>query len=281
VRQHAISFDVPPRDNVKAMAAAVSLFPVQPRDSSEEPRILLTGVPWSLYVTLRDGLDTPGLRMTYLEGALEIMSPSRNHEVSKTQIARLLELFCLERDIPLYGFGSTTFRKEEKQRGLEPDECYSRGRDTDVPDVALEVIVTHGAIDKLEVYRGLGVREVWLFESGAFRVLALGRDGYAPIGKCGLAGSGSGETRAPRGDGRSGRRVAGFSRGASREPLKRGRGPDDPTRSGGGAPLTQLEASADAARRGARSLPPRAAGTEATPAPRWPRTQPIGLLAGP
>ena len=163
------------------MAAASQLFPVHVRTPSEEPRILLTGVPWSTYVILRDTLDTPGLRMTYLQGALEIMSPSKTHEVSKKQIARLLELFCLERDIPLFGFGSTTFRKEEKERGLEADECYSRGRDTEVPEIALEVIVTQGAIDKLEVYRGLGVREVWLFESGSFRVLSLVGGAYAPI----------------------------------------------------------------------------------------------------
>lgn len=146
-----------------------------------EQRIVLTGVPWSTYVLLRDTVDNPGTRMTYLEGLLEIARTSRAHEVDKKQIARLLELFCLERDIPLFGYGSTTFRKEEKQRGLEPDECYCRGRDGDVPDIAIEVIVTHGFIDKLDVYRGLGIREVWLFEAGAFRVLALGPDGYAPI----------------------------------------------------------------------------------------------------
>lgn len=44
-----------------------------------------------------------------------------------------------------------------------------------------EVIVTHGSVDKLDVYQGLGIREVWLFEAGAFRILALGQDGYAPI----------------------------------------------------------------------------------------------------
>jgi Uma2 family endonuclease len=116
-----------------------------------------------------------------LNGELEIMSPSKAHEVSKTQIARLLELFCLERDIPLFGYGSTTFRKEEKERGLEPDECYSRGGDRDVPDVALEVVVTHGSIDKLEVYRGLGIREIWVFEAGAFRVLTLRGEAYERI----------------------------------------------------------------------------------------------------
>jgi len=43
------------------------------------------------------------------------------------------------------------------------------------------VIVTHGAIDELEVYRGLGVREGWLFEEGASRVVTLRGDGYVPI----------------------------------------------------------------------------------------------------
>jgi Uma2 family endonuclease len=162
------------------MVAAAPKYPSVPSEL-EEPRVLLHDVPWSTYVVLRDTVDSPGVRMTYLEGWLEITSPSRTHEVGKTQIARLLELFCLERDIPLYGYGSTTFRKEEKQRGLEPDECYSRGQDKDVPDFALEVVVTASAIDKLEVYRGLGIRELWLFEAGAFRVLTLSGESYAPI----------------------------------------------------------------------------------------------------
>jgi Uma2 family endonuclease len=159
---------------------AASLFPVQAPSVTDERRILLTNVPWSTYVVLRDSLDSSGVRMTYLKGSLEIMSPSRTHEVDKKQIARLLELFCLERDIPLYGYGSTTFRREEQERGLEPDECYCRDRDADVPDVAIEVIVTSPLLDKLEVYRGLGVGEVWLFKDQAFQVLALQGDRYEP-----------------------------------------------------------------------------------------------------
>jgi len=164
------------------MAAATPLFPLHVPAPAEEQRVLLTDVPWSTYVVLRDSLGGSGTRMTYLEGMLEIMSPSREHEVDKKQIARLLELFCLERNIPLFAYGSTTFRKEEKKRGLEPDECYCRGADREIPDIALEVIATHGAIDKLEVYRGLGVREVWLFEANGFRVLTLRADRYEEIG---------------------------------------------------------------------------------------------------
>ncbi len=162
------------------MVAATTLGDLQPR-VEDESRVLLGGVPWSTYVVLRDTVDSPGLRMTYLEGRLEIMSPSRTHEVSKKQIARLLELFCLERDIPLFGYGSTTFRKEEKQRGLEPDECYCRGADREVPDIALEVIVSSPLIDKLEVYRGLSVREVWLFRNGTFEIMTLRHDQYESI----------------------------------------------------------------------------------------------------
>lgn len=157
---------------------ALAAFPVHVPTPEEEPRVLLSNVSWATYVMLRDSVESPGVRMTYLKGALEIMSPSRTHEVSKTQIARLLELFCLERDIPLYGYGSMTFRKEEAERGLEPDECYCRGADGTVPDLAIEVVVTAPAIDKLEVYRGLGLREVWLFKDGSFKVFVLGSKGY-------------------------------------------------------------------------------------------------------
>jgi Uma2 family endonuclease len=163
---------------LSVMVAAQSVFPTEP--AAAEQRLVLSGVPWSTYVVLRETLDQTNLRMTYLEGTLEIMSPSRRHEVEKKQIARFLELFCLERDIPLFAYGSTTWREEHKKRGLEADECYSRG-ERELPEIAVEVIVSRGLVDKLEVYRGLGIREVWLFEDGMHKVLELRDGGYVPI----------------------------------------------------------------------------------------------------
>jgi Uma2 family endonuclease len=152
--------------------------------------VVLNGVEWKTYCALRELFDSPGVRMTYLKGALEIMSPSRRHEGYKKRIARLLELFALERSIPLSGYGSTTFRKALAERGLEPDECYVLGRelgDDDFPDIALEVVLSSGGINKLEVYRGLGVREVWFWHEGRFHLHALGPDGYySPIGRSAL-----------------------------------------------------------------------------------------------
>jgi Uma2 family endonuclease len=134
----------------------------------EEQRFLLHGVPWWTYVALRDALDEQGnVKMTYLEGELELMSPSTLHEEAKKIAARLIEVWALERDVDLRGFGNATFRREAKQRGLEPDECYKLGplSAEGVPDIATEVIVSSAMIDKMAVYAGLGVPEVWVWRS--------------------------------------------------------------------------------------------------------------------
>lgn len=96
--------------------------------ADEEQRFVLHGVPWAAYVALRDALDDQaGLKMTYLRGTLELMSPSLLHEDAKTIIGRVVEVWAMEHDFDLRGFGGTTFRREAKQRGLEPDECYKLG----------------------------------------------------------------------------------------------------------------------------------------------------------
>lgn len=147
-----------------------------------ENRVLIHGVPWKTYAAMRELLDTPGLRMTYCEGALEIMTPSPLHELRKKTIARLLEVYSLVRGAKLVGYGSTTFRREARQRGLEPDECYVIGGPLEeAPDIALEVVVTSGGLDKLPVYAGLEVREVWLFEHGAFQLWGLRGAAYAQL----------------------------------------------------------------------------------------------------
>lgn len=139
--------------------------------SLPEQRILINGVRWKDYVILREALDTPGLRMTYLEGSLEIMSPSPAHEAAKKSVARLVETYAFLLRIPLNGYGSTTFRREAKERGAEPDECWMYGRPLEeggFPDVVLEVIEASPLLDKLAVYDGFSVPEVWIFEDGAF-----------------------------------------------------------------------------------------------------------------
>jgi Uma2 family endonuclease len=91
-----------------------------------------------------------------------------------------VEPYADERRIVLLAFGSETFRKEAAERGLEPDECYCVGDEKDLPDVALEVITTSGGVDKLAVYQGLGVPEVWFWVDPRIQVYCLEAGEYQP-----------------------------------------------------------------------------------------------------
>lgn len=137
-----------------------------PSSNVDEQRVILPGVTWQQYESLLTTLGNyPGLRLIYLEGTLEIFMPSPEHEMSKQVIARLLERYAEEVEIPLHGYGSATFRREAQVRGLEPDECYCVNTLKALPDFAIEVNLSSGGIDKLSVYRGLGVPEVLIWQN--------------------------------------------------------------------------------------------------------------------
>ena len=136
-----------------------------------EERFLTTGADWQQYESLLTTLgDSARYRVTYLEGVLEIMSPSRQHELQKKNISRLLEAYFEETRTRFWGLGSTTFRRQEQRGGTEPDECYCLDEEKTFPDLAIEVVITGGGIDKLEVYRRLGVKEVWFWQNQQFEV---------------------------------------------------------------------------------------------------------------
>lgn len=152
--------------------------------ASEEQQLILNGVTWQQYEALLDiiGDNFPGLHITYLEGTLQLMSPGRKHEFTKKIIASLLEAYLQETRTRHYPLGSSTFRKEAAARGIEPDECYCIGSDKEFPDLAIEVVVTSGGIDSLEVYRGLGVLEVWFWED-KFSLYRLNGEAYEQVNR--------------------------------------------------------------------------------------------------
>jgi Uma2 family endonuclease len=142
---------------------------------AEDQRVTLSDVSWAdLELILQIRGDRGGVRITYLGGVLELMSPSIDHEGIKTTIARLLEAYADETGLDLNGFGSWTLKNPARARALEPDECYALGVGRPArPDLAIEVVWTSGGMDKLEVYRGLGVGEVWFWREGVIEVWML------------------------------------------------------------------------------------------------------------
>ncbi|MFO5495042.1 MAG: Uma2 family endonuclease [Cuspidothrix sp.] len=146
--------------------------------------LLMNGINWNIYEILLQRFESIShYRFKYLEGTLEIMSPSRRHEFDKKIIALLLETYFIEKDIDFYPLGSTTFRREAAARGIEPDECYCFDSEKSVPDLAIEVVVTSGGLDDLLIYQGLGVPEVWVWQNHQISLYFLRGDKYENISK--------------------------------------------------------------------------------------------------
>lgn len=139
-----------------------------------EERFITSGISWQDYESLLVKLeDSSHYRVTYLDGILEIVSPSVRHENIKTNLGMLLERFFYSKRIRFVPMGSSTFKNRARKAGAEPDECYCIGKAKSVPDLAIEVVVTSGNTSKLEVYRRLGVSEVWFWERYQFKLYHL------------------------------------------------------------------------------------------------------------
>jgi Uma2 family endonuclease len=166
-----------------------------------EQRLLLHAVSWREYERLlRVFRERPAIRLTYDRGTLEIMAPLHIHESYGRFLGRLVLILTEELCLPLKEGGSTTFRRRKKHRGLEPDNCYwianepaMRGKLTvdlridPPPDLAIEIDITHGSLDRLAIYAALRVPEVWRFDGQVLVFHILAADGTYTSGTVSLA----------------------------------------------------------------------------------------------
>jgi Uma2 family endonuclease len=153
-----------------------------------DERVVLGNVPWDVYQGLQAAKgEGSALRAHYLHGQLELMSPSDDHEWIKTLIGLLLFAWSEIAEVDLNGFGSWTVERKGAERAAEADQCYILGnRRKRRPDIAIEVEWTPGGLDKLEVWRGLRVPEVWLWRRGKIEVYTLTRGRYVRVAHSGL-----------------------------------------------------------------------------------------------
>ncbi len=146
--------------------------------------VLLHDVSWEQLEQLDVTLAGTGARLTYLDGILEIMSPlSDDHEDSKKTLAMLLEAYMRIKNIRFYGRGSATLGRQQNSGRREPNESYNLGTKKPVPDLILEITVTSGGINKLEIYKRLSIPEVWYWEDGLISVYSLQAGTYQKVTK--------------------------------------------------------------------------------------------------
>lgn len=149
----------------------------------DEP-ILIDGMTWKEFKSAEQILDRPGIRLSFLDGVLEICKmPGRVHETLKRRISALLEIYLEYIGIDFTPTGSWTLESEAGLVRWEADESYELGPDRQRPDLAIEVVVTSGGVDKLTSYLRLGIPEVWFWENSRLSLYALRSHEYEQIGK--------------------------------------------------------------------------------------------------
>ena len=152
-----------------------------PNGTEPEERIILCGLSWRRYLALDKALgdDRPGPRFYYLGGDLEIMTTSHEHERIKKWIGDLLAIYFEEAGTEIMPRGQATMRLALQQAGAEPDESWCLDEEKEFPDLVLEIALTSGGVNKLELYHRFQVPEVWFWREGRLKTFVLRPDGSA------------------------------------------------------------------------------------------------------
>ncbi len=142
------------------------------------------GLSWEQFEAIDNAFATvPGVKFRYLDGLLEIMVISPEHEERKATLGLLLDAYLRAKRIRFYKHGGPSLGNKALGSRNEPDESYSFGSRKPNPDLAIEIVITSGGPDKLEGYRRLSVPEVWFWEDGVLEIYHLQTEKNA-YGRC-------------------------------------------------------------------------------------------------
>ena len=155
---------------------------------TRDQRIVHHGRTWQQFKLIQEGFaDSPGVRLFYYNGTIEILMSGRDREVFKTIIGYLIETFFFKRNIKFEPTGSMT-QEAESVASAQADESYCIGESKPIPDLSIEVVFTSGGPSKLARYKALGVTEVWFWEDGLFSLYHLRGNNYERIYQSELPG---------------------------------------------------------------------------------------------
>jgi len=134
---------------------------------------------WDEYeAILQQKANSSAYRISFLNGVLKIMSPSRNHEIIKDFIYLLIVAYCDATELDYYPLGSTTLKQKDKSVGKEPDTSFCFNNLKQIPDLAVEVVFSSGSVEDLDKYQKLGVKEVWFWINNQLEIYVLVDDRY-------------------------------------------------------------------------------------------------------
>lgn len=154
-------------------------FPIDSERLAQQDQTLsLSGLTWDDYEKLIQ-VNT-NYRLSYFDGVITVVSPSRSHEVIERTISVLINAYCRRHNLLYFPLGSTTL-KNPLTVGKEPDSSYAFNTDKPIPDLAIEVIFSSGGTKDLVKYRHLGIREVWFWQNREIKFYQLMDSEYMEI----------------------------------------------------------------------------------------------------
>ena len=156
----------------------------------DDASVTFNEVSWDEYEELLEQVgEAPGLRISYDNGSLQVMTISSQHEKYASFISSLIAGIRLRLRIDILAFGSSTMRKRKRKKGNEPDACFyvqtasiignriQLDFETDPPpDIAVEIDVHHDSRSKFPIYAALGVPEIWRYDGQAMTMYHLVQD---------------------------------------------------------------------------------------------------------
>jgi Uma2 family endonuclease len=137
-----------------------------------EQRLIICGISWERYLALDKALgdNRPGPRFYYVDGDLELMTTSNEHERIKEWIGGFVEIYFDAANIEIMPRGQATLRQAIKQAGAEPGKSWCIGGEKQWPDLVLEIALTSGGVNKLEIYRQFNVPEIWFWRGNKLEI---------------------------------------------------------------------------------------------------------------
>jgi Uma2 family endonuclease len=153
----------------------------QTLDKPTDRRFIHSGVSWEKFKLIEAGFaDSPGIKLFYYEGEVEILAVSQEHEFFSRMISGLLFIYFTDQGIEIRPTGGFT-QEKEGVASAQADESYFFGSGGTTPDISIEVVFTSGNERKLNRYQALGVPEVWFWEDGRFALYCLRGDSYERV----------------------------------------------------------------------------------------------------
>ncbi|MGD1804081.1 Uma2 family endonuclease [Dapis sp. BLCC M126] len=155
-----------------------------------ENYIILHPISWETFGHISQELsENSTKRLVYDGGYLQIMSPLMEHENNNWFIARLIFIMAEEWNLNIKSVGSLTLKRDDIQKGIEPDACFYLQNESEVrnkqnidlnqgdtpPDLAIEIDITNSSIDKLPIYAALGVGEIWRYDGKKLQFYGLNK----------------------------------------------------------------------------------------------------------